>query len=261
MQKRFFTDIRKYFHYSIVSARSQLKSEVANSYLNWLWWILDPLCFMLIYTFIFGYVFQAREPYFPVFIFIGLSMWDFFNRMVTGSIKIVKNNKAIVSKVYLPKYILVLVRMWVNGFKMLISFGIVVLMMLIWQVPLTWNLLYFFPVVVLLMLFSFGCSLHLLHYGVFVEDLSNVVNIVLRMVFYLTGIFYNVATRIPSPYGDWLIRYNPMAFLLESMRTALLYGKTPHRKLMIVWFVVSMVLTVLGIRKIYRNENSYVKVI
>ena len=104
MQKRFFTDIRKYFHYSIVSARSQLKSEVANSYLNWLWWILDPLCFMLIYTFIFGYVFQAREPYFPVFIFIGLSMWDFFNRMVTGSIKIVKNNKAIVSKVYLPKY-------------------------------------------------------------------------------------------------------------------------------------------------------------
>ena len=131
MQKRFFTDIRKYFHYSIVSARSQLKSEVANSYLNWLWWILDPLCFMLIYTFIFGYVFQAREPYFPVFIFIGLSMWDFFNRMVTGSIKIVKNNKAIVSKVYLPKYILVLVRMWVNGFKMLISFGIVVLMMLI----------------------------------------------------------------------------------------------------------------------------------
>jgi ABC-type polysaccharide/polyol phosphate export permease len=259
--KRFLVDIQKYFHYSIVSARSRLKAEVANSYLNWLWWILDPLCFMLIYTFIFGYVFKAGEPYFPVFIFIGLSMWDFFNRMMAGSVRIVKNNKAIVSKVYLPKYILVLVSMWVNGFKMLVSFSIVALMLLIWKVPLTWNLLYFFPVALLLLLFSFGCSLHLLHYGVFVEDLSNVVNIVLRMVFYLTGVFYNVSTRIPTPYGEWLIRYNPMAFLLESMRNALLYGKTPHRKLMTAWFVVSLILIILGIRKIYRNENSYVKVI
>ena len=111
------------------------------------------------------------------------------------------------------------------------------------------------------MLFSFGCFLHLLHYGVFVEDLSNVVNIVLRMVFYLTGIFYNVVTRMPAPYGDWLIRYNPMAFFLESMRNALLYGKTPHRKLMIAWFLLSLVLVIMGVRKIYRNENSYVKVI
>ena len=121
--------------------------------------------------------------------------------------------------------------------------------------------LVFFPCALLLLLFSFGCSLHLLHYGVFVEDLSNVVNIVLRMVFYLTGVFYNVSTRIPAPYGEWLIRYNPMAFLLESMRNALLYGKTPHRKLMTAWFVVSLILIILGIRKIYRNENSYVKVI
>lgn len=261
MIKRFLTDIRKYFPYSLISAKSQLKSEVANSYLNWLWWVLDPLCFMLIYTFIFGTVFKAKEPYFPVFIFIGLSMWDFFSRMMTGSVKIVKNNKSIVSKVYLPKYILILVRVWVNGFKMMVSFGIVVLMMLAWRVPLTWNILYFIPVLALLLLFSFGCSVHLLHYGVFVEDLSNVVNIVLRMLFYLTGIFYNVSTRIPAPYGQWLIRYNPMAFLLESMRNALLYGKTPHRKLMLAWFAVSLLLSCLGIRKIYRNENSYVKVI
>ena len=110
MFRRLFNDIKKYFHYSVVSAKSQLKAEVANSYLNWIWWVLDPLCFMLIYTFIFGYVFNSSEKYFPVFIFIGLSMWDFFNRTITNSVKIVKNNKAIVSKVYLPKYILILIK-------------------------------------------------------------------------------------------------------------------------------------------------------
>lgn len=259
--KRFQKDIKKYFGFSIVSAKAQLKSEVANSYLNWLWWVLDPICFMSIYTFIFGYVFKAKEPYFPVFIFIGLSMWDFFNRMINQSVRIVKTNKPIVSKVYLPKYILVLTKIWVNSFKMMISFGIVILMMIFYRVPLTFKVIYTIPTLLLLLLFTFACSIWLLHYGVFVEDLSNVVMIALRMLFYLTGIFYNVGTRIPAPYGEFLLKYNPMAFFLECMRNALLYGKIPHRKLMLAWFLVSIVLTVLGIRKIYKNENSYVKVI
>ncbi len=261
MAKRFIRDIRKYFRYSIVAARSELRAEVANSYLNWLWWVLEPFCFMLIYTFIFGYVFGAREPYFPVFVFIGISMWDFFNRMINQSVKLVKNNKAIVSKVYLPKYILALTKLWVNGFKMMVSFGIVLVMMLVYRVPLTWNILYFGPVLLLLLLFCFGCSCWLLHYGVFVEDLSNVVNIFLRIVFYLTGVFYNVEKRIPAPYGELMTKYNPMAFFLESMRNALLYGKVPHRKLMLGWLAVSLVLCATGIWKIYRNENSYVKTI
>ena len=110
MLKRFGTDIRKYFRYSIVSAKCQLKSEVANSHLNWLWWILDPLCFMAIYTFIFGYVFSSSEQYFPVYIFIGLTMWNFFDKNLVSSVKIVKNNKSIVSKVYFPKYILIITK-------------------------------------------------------------------------------------------------------------------------------------------------------
>lgn len=261
MLNRFINDTKKYFHYSIVSAKSQLKSEVANSYLNWVWWVLDPLCFMLIYTFIFGYVFSAKEPYFPVFIFIGLSMWDFFSRTITGSVKIVKNNKAIVSKVYLPKYILLLTRIWVNAFKMLISFGIVLCMMAVFRVPLSINILYAPFIISILMIISFGCSAFLLHYGVFVEDLSNVSAIGIKMLFYLTGIFYNVETRMPKPYGNLLVNYNPIAFLLDSMRKAMLYGTAPHKKLLFFWLLVGLLISFLGIRKIYKNENSYVKVI
>lgn len=258
MFKRFLRDIRKYFRYSIVSAKSQLKSEVANSYLNWIWWVLDPLCFMLIYTFIFGYVFNSKEQYFPVFIFIGLSMWDFFNRTLTNSVKIVKNNKSIVDKVYFPKYILILSKIWVNGFKMIISFGIVILMMIIYRIPVTLNVLYAFPVLLILALFSFGCSCFLLHFGVYVEDLSNVVSIVLRFVFYLTGIFYNIEKKIPG-WGASLNRYNPVAFLLTSMRQCLIYEKAPSQKLLLFWFVISLLLAAAGVRKIYKEENSYVK--
>lgn len=260
MITRFYMDFQKYISYSVVSAKAQLKSEVANSYLNWIWWILDPVCFMLIYTFIFGYVFNSRELYFPIFIFIGLSMWDFFNRTITQSVKIVKNNKAIVSKVYLPKYVLVMTKIWVNGFKMMISFGIVGLMMLWWRVPVNLSFLYCLPTLAVLMVFTFACSIHLLHFGVYVEDLSNVVTIVMRFVFYLTGVFYDVAGRIAAPYGEALNKYNPMAFLLTSMRQAMIYEKIPNRKLLIVWFVISVLLAAWGIRRIYKEENSYVKV-
>lgn len=258
MYKRFLNDIRKYFRYSIVAAKSKLKSEVANSYLNWIWWVLDPLCFMLIYTFIFGYVFGSKEQYFPIYIFIGLSMWDFFNRTLSQSVRIVKANKPVVSRVYFPKFVLILTKIWINGFKMLISFGIVIFMMIIFRVPVSWSLLYTIPILLILAIFSFGCSCFLLHYGVYVEDLSNVISIVLRFAMYLTGIFYNVEKRIPQ-YGALLNRINPVAFLMTSMRNSMIYASAPDLKLLLIWFVLSVLLAVAGIRKIYKEENSYVK--
>ena len=260
MLDKFIKDINKYFRYSVVSAQAQLRSEVANSYLNWIWWILDPMCFMLIYTFIFGYVFKASEPYFPVFIFIGLSIWDFFNRTIKQSVKLVKNNKSIVTKVYMPKFILILTKLWVNAFKMMISFGIVILLMLFYRVPVTLNVLFLVPIMITMMLFTFGCATFLLHFGVYVEDLANVMEIALRFLFYLTGIFYNIESRIPQ-IGKLLNEINPVAFLITSLRKCMMYESMPNVKLLIIWFFISLLKSVLGIRMIYKNENSYVKVI
>lgn len=259
--EKFRCDMRKYWKYTVYSAKAQLKSEIANSYLNWLWWILDPICFMLIYTFMFGVVFRASELYFPIFIFIGITMWDFFNKNVIQSVRIVKNNKSIVSKVYLPKYMLLITRLMVNGFKMMISVALIIVMLFIWRVPVTFHALYAIPILLDLILITFGICCFLMHYGVFVEDLSNVMNIVLRLVFYLTGIFYDPVKRIPAPYGALFCKINPVAFLLSSMRNCLLYGKAPHVSLLLFWFVVGVIISILGIYKVYKNENSYVKVI
>ncbi|MBR1693559.1 MAG: ABC transporter permease [Lachnospiraceae bacterium] len=261
MFSRFIKDLKQFGGYTKYAAKSQLKSEVANSYLNWLWWVLDPICFMLIYTFIFGVVFNGKELYFPAFIFVGISMWDFFNRCVKASVKMVRGNKAVVSKVYLPKFILVLIDMMVNGFKMLISFAIVIGMMIFYRVPLHLTILWFFPILFVFILFTFGCCMFLLHYGVYVEDLSNVVNIVLRIVFYMTGIFYDVEKRLPKPYGKYLSRCNPLAYMIGSARNAVLYGRAPSVKLLLVLLLVALLLIYLGLRLVYKNENNYVKVI
>lgn len=260
MLKRIITDIKKYLPYSIKAAKCELKAEVAGSYLNWLWWILNPLCFMLLYTFIFGYVFNAREQYFPVFIFIGISMWDFFRICINNSVKIIKRNKNIISRVYMPKYVLLLTLMWVNGFKMIISFMIVVAMMVVFAVPVSINVLWFFPILFVLLMVTFGLSCYVLHFGVFVADMNNVINLGMRMLMYFTGIFYNVETRIPV-YGKLLNTFNPVAFLISSMRESLIYQSTPDFKLLTVWGLLGIALSYLGIKKIYREENGYVKVI
>lgn len=258
---RFIGDIKKYFHYSVRSAKADLKSEVANSYLDWLWWLIEPFCMMLIYTFIFGVVFNASEDYFPIFIFIGITLWGFFSKSITGSVNTVRMNKGIITRVYLPKYILLFSKMLVYGFKMLVSIAIVFLMMLVFRVSLTVNILYILPILIVLFLFTFGLGTILMHYGVYVSDLGYITGIVLSMLMYLTGTFYSISKRIPQPFGEILEDCNPVAFLISSMRNALLYGQAPSWKLLILWGFFSLVLTALGVFTVYSNENAYVKVI
>lgn len=258
---RFWKDVIKYFTYAVEAARAELRSEVANAYLDWLWWLIEPFCKMLIYTFIFGIVFNAAEPYFPIFIFSGLTMWNFFSRGMNVSVNVVRNNKSVISKVYLPKFILYFSRMLVNGFKMAVSFVIVVVMMLFFRVPVSANILYVLPLLAVFFLFTFGVGSILIHFGVYVNDLSYIVGIVLSMLMYLTGIFYSVGKRIPAPYGELLEKLNPVAYCIASVRNALLYSQGPQIDLLFMWGLVSAVLLAIGVYMIYRNENAYVKVI
>jgi len=252
--------MKKYFSYAKYSAKSDLKSEVASSYLNWLWWILDPLLFMLVYTFIAVIIFRSKTQYFPIFVFVGLTLWNFFNKNVQGSVKMVRQNSSIVSKVYIPKYILILQKMLENGFKMMISFFLVFIMMLLYRVPVTWNILYLVPIFIVLVLLTFGLSCIVLHFGVFVDDLHNVMMVVLRLMFYMSGIFYSIGNRLPEPYKSILIYCNPMAMLIESARNCLIYSSRPYRIALVGWGAMSLVLCIIGVKLIYSYENSYVKV-
>lgn len=257
---RFIKDIKKYRKYTIYAAKSELKSEVANSHLSWMWWILDPLLFMIVYSFVAVIVFQKGEPYLPVFIFIGYNSWNFFSACLRQSVKLVAANKPIVSKVYIPKFILIFVKIASNGFKMIIAFSIVIVMMIGYRVPIDWKVVLMLPLFAVLLVVTFAFSSVLLHFGVYVEDLANVVTVVLKLLFYLTGIFYSISNRVPYPYSSLLLKCNPMALLVDSMRRVLIYQTMPEWGAVLVWFLIGAALSVIGVRNIYRHENSYVKV-
>ena len=73
----FFRDIVKYRYYIIASAKANLKADVAGSYLNWMWWVLEPLGLMTMYAVIFGWLFKNGISYFPIFIACGNALWGF----------------------------------------------------------------------------------------------------------------------------------------------------------------------------------------
>jgi len=269
---RFLKDFKKFFNYVVFSSKAELKSEVADSFLSWLWWFLDPLLYMFVYSFIAVVVFKSGVPYFPVFVFLGLNTWTFFSKTVKSCVKLVSNKKMIVTKVYIPKYMFVFEKIGVYGFKMVVSNLLVVFTMIGYKVPLTWRVIWIVPITLVLIMVTFGISTIVMHFGVFVEDLLNVITVILQLGFYLSGIFYSITPivsktagmipgKVPEPYDQLLVKLNPLAMLITDLRRVLLYGCDPHWVMLIIWFFAGSVLSMIGVTIIYKFENSYVKVI
>ena len=90
--------------------------------------------------------------------------------------------------------------------------------------------------------------------------MTNLVNILLRLMFYLTGIFYSLDSINNVVYRSILLDFNPMANLIYNMRNVLMYGSGPVGMWTLLWFFIGLALCALGIRTIYKYENTYVKV-
>lgn len=79
---KFLNHYRKYHSYVLYATKAELKGEISNSYLTWLWWILDPLFFMLVYAFIVEIVFKTNVQNLPVFVMSGLLIWNFLIKIL-----------------------------------------------------------------------------------------------------------------------------------------------------------------------------------
>ena len=100
-----------------------------------------------------------------------------------------------------------------------------------------------------------------MHFGVFVDDLSYAVGILLNMLMFLSGIFYEVNTTLPEPFNIVMMYCNPIAIVIDTMRNALLYNYAANLLQIGIWFLIGIVLSIIGIHIVYKNENAYVKVV
>lgn len=235
-------------------------AEVAGSYLNWIWWLLEPFGNMCVYLVVFGYFFNSNEKYYASFIYIGVTLWGFFNGFIISSSNTVRSNRALVINIYIPKYVLLMNSLFVFGFKMLLSFILVALSMAMSGVCIGINILYSLPVLLIFCLFSYGCGLIFMHYGIYISDLQAALRIILHIAMYLSGVFYSIDNRVPQPFGKILLHINPIAFFIDSFRNCVLYDKKPEFIFMVVWFVITVMIVCAGLMLVTSNENDYAKV-
>lgn len=259
----FFKDLKRYYKYALYSARSELRSEVAGSYLGWLWWVLDPLLFMLVYTFIVKVVFGSQMENVELFVFIGLSAWNFFGRTTQTSTGIIHSYASVTKKTYIPKFVLVMINAFVNLVKMLIGLMLSIIATLIVGLPITWNILYLLPILIVFFFLTFGISVIFAVVGIFISDFGHVTTVTTRLLFYLSGVFYSTETRFARLGENFPKIYNmvcPTGFLLNQFRDAIMYGKPADLPLLGYWFGISLVLCAAGLWLMYRNEKMYMKV-
>jgi ABC-type polysaccharide/polyol phosphate export permease len=259
--KKFINDLIKYREYVFFAAKADLKAEVANSYLNRLWWLLEPMFSMLVYVLVFGQVMGNSVQNYGTYVFSALLMFNYFSKTVNYSVKCIRNNRDIVTKVYVPKYVLLISNMILNFYKLLFSMIVLVIMMLIFRVQIGWNIFMVIPAYILMILLSFGVGMIFMHYGVYVDDLAYAVGILMQILMFLSGEFYDVITSLPVPLNTMMMCLNPVAMFIDTMRNALIYNVACNIPLIVVWIVIAVLLCYIGVHIVYKNENGYVKVV
>lgn len=236
-----------------------LKQRVAGSYLGFLWLFIQPLMFMLIYSFVVTVVFRNTIPHFNIFVLIGLNTWNLISRTISISSVAMPRNKSIFEQVYFHKFVYPTIYLVSHVYEFLIATSLVFIMMGVAGVPFTWYLLWIIPTLFVTMLFALGCGLIVAHVGVYLLDLPNILEFTLRFLFYLSPIIWSFETF--DFHLMWLLRLNPVAILLGAFRDSILHGTAPSYLNLLILGMISCVLIKIGYGLISRYEGNYARVL
>jgi ABC-2 type transport system permease protein len=243
-----------------------LRVRYSQSVLGYVWTILDPLMMSLIYFVIFVYVFRrnslGHDPYF-LFLVAGLLPWQWFSGVVQESSRALIQDSKLVRSTNLPREIWVARVVLSKGVEYVLSLPVLVFFSLVYALNGKahlngWLVLLPLGIVVQFVLLV-GIGLILAPVTALVNDMQRVINILVRMLFYMTPVIYT-SRLVPAPY-DKLTWLNPMTGVLEMMRA----GFFTHDDFPILWgaIVVGVVVTLLtllaGFAVFGRLERSVLK--
>ena len=185
------------------------------------WIIFRPLLLCLVYVGVFGYMVGIKtDPIpFPLFVFLGISLYLFFSGTVSDTASSLANNAGIMSKVYYPRLIVPLTALFVNVMDLLASFSVIVGLMLIYGVYPGWNIIYFPLFMGGLALASFALGLVLAAHSIERRDIMMALPVVMRVMVYAIPCVYPISV-VPKELLT-LYYINPIASLIQGIRWSL----------------------------------------
>lgn len=238
---------------------AELSAEAARTWLGILWWVIEPVLYMSVFYLIFGIIFQRGGEGFVYFLLVGLVVWKWFDSSIRGGMVSLPANAAVIQQVYQPKLIFPVIVLLINTTKFLLVMLLLLLFLLIAGKPLTVTWLALLPLIGIQFVLTIGIASLCATVIPFVPDLKWVVDNGLTVMFFLSGVFFDIS-NVPDKFHAWLM-LNPMAVLIDSYRSALLLGQMPDWGRLSWVLLFSCVLIVIAVRIFNRFDRVYPKLI
>ena len=238
---------------------AELRAEAERTYLGVIWWVLEPLLDMVIYFLVFGVIINRNNgiPHYVSFLFVGVATWQWFLMTISQAQTSIVGNVNLVRAIKMNKIVFPITALLINTFKFFISLIVLFLMLHLAGFPVTIHYAAF-PVIMFVQILTMaGIILPLSAVIPFFPDSAYLVNHALRLLFFVSGIFFQLS-MLPE-IAQKIMLLNPAAFLIQSYRDVLMYQQWPSVRGLLILSVVSCCGIVYGVHLIKWFEKDYAK--
>lgn len=240
----------------LIKVALNLKSEASKSYLNYVWWILEPALFVAVFYLVFAVLLERGGPGFVAFLVCGKIPYLWYSRSVSNSSGSILAGKGLISQVYIPKIFFPIVVMLQDAVKQTFVFALLLIFLIFYGTEVTWYWLYLPFIIVTQMLFVLASGLIAACIVPVVPDFRYIITTGLMLLMFGSGIFYSYQEVVQLQYQE-LFLLNPMAALLKNYRQVLLEGSIPDFERLVVISVVCICITIAMAFVLRRYHGDY----
>lgn len=233
-----------------------IKTKYRKSVLGVLWTLLNPLFMMIILSVVFSNLFKFDVEYFPVYLLSGQLIFNFYSEATTASMSAIMDNGSLLKKIYVPKYLFVLSRVFSSTINLLASFTALILVMLAMRVELHYTVLLVPIPLIFIVLFSLGVGLILSAITVKFRDIMHLYSVFITALLYLTPVIYPMSSL---PY--WMQRVvglNPITNILMMFRDVMLYDNFPNLSSILIATIESLTALGIGVYVFYKKQDEFI---
>ena len=232
-----------------------IKIKYRRSVLGVLWTLLNPLLMMIILSVVFSNLFKFDVENFPLYLLSGQIVFNFYSESTSSAMSAITGNAALIKKVYVPKYLFVISRVFSSFINLMASFTALLLVMMAMRSELHWTVMLSPIPLMLLVLFSLGVGMILSAVTVKFRDIMHLYSVFLTALTYLTPVIYPMSI-LPA----WLIpivKLNPITNILQMFRNVMIYNSLPSIASMIIAIVECSIMLVFGLYVFYKNQDDF----
>lgn len=235
---------KNYWQLSLQLAKTGFKLRNEGSYLGVLWYLLNPLLLFLLLLLIFSDRLGANIPYYPLYLLLGIIIFNFFQRTTVESTKtIIRDYQGVIKSINFPRESLIAGLVIKTLFSHIFEIILFIIFILIFKGPLLG--LIFYPIILIFFcIFIFGASLVIAALTVYFVDLENIWFFVSRLIWLGTPIFYTIEGQTRLFYANLL---NPVYYFITIARDVLIYTKIPELWMILGAIGYSLLFLLLGL--------------